>query len=315
MKTLLPNNMTHNKATIEFLKAVRKMRMGIIFSILLLSIELCAQEKHALLIGISTYPVVSSGTSKWTDIHGAEDVNLLSGTLKTENFHVEHLLNEKATAENIRKQLTYLEKHAHNGDFVYIHFSGHGQPVEDKDGDEEDRWDEAIVPYDAEMVYRKGVYEGEKHILDDELSKIISSLSKRLGSQGKILIVIDACHAGTSSRAEEHPEDIAPTRGTNMGFSETKFYRPKREEQPNQYRLTNINDGCGIIILEACLPTQRNVEIQIGEQFYGPLSYSVNHCLMQLNFSQAWIDSIRSTMKAVLPAWSKQQMVVETNIQ
>lgn len=55
-----------------------------------------------------------------------------------------------------------------NGDIIYIHFSCHGQPVEDIDGDEDDDWDEAIVACDAKKEYLKGVYTGESHIIDDE---------------------------------------------------------------------------------------------------------------------------------------------------
>lgn len=277
----------------------------------LVTVILPAQNKYALLIGISEYPNVGENMAKWTDIHGANDAQMLAGTLNEQGFVVTTLLNSQSTAKNIRSQIETLIKRVHMGDIVYVHFSSHGQPVEDMNGDEEDGWDESIVPYDAEMMYRKGMYEGKNHILDDEIENVIRRIGEKLGSEGKCLVVVDACHAGTSSRTEEHPEVIAPTRGTNMGFSETKFYRPKRMEQPN---LLSITSKCDIIVMEACQPTQCNVEIQIENQFYGPLSYSINQLLPSLSFSKTWIDSVRSTMQSRLPSWSKQEMVVETNI-
>lgn len=272
---------------------------------------LFAHEKYALLIGISEYPHVGEDVARWSDIHGANDVQLLVVTLKEQGFLVTTLLNDRATAKNVRSQMETLIKRVHAGDTVYMHFSGHGQPVEDMNGDENDGWDEAIVPYDAEMMYRKGIYEGRNHILDDEIGNVINRISDKLGSKGKCLVVVDACHAGTSSRDDEYPDNFAPTRGTNMGFSETKFYRPKREIQSN---IISLESTCDVIVLEACLPTQRNIEIQVGDQFYGPLSYSINQLLPSLSFSKMWIESVRSTMQSNLPSWSKQEMVVETNV-
>ena len=49
-----------------------------------------------------------------------------------------------------------------SGDIVYLHFSCHGQPVEDLDGDEKDGWDESIVPYDAWKKPISGIYDGKK---------------------------------------------------------------------------------------------------------------------------------------------------------
>jgi len=40
--------------------------------------------------------------------------------------------------------------------------------MEDDNGDEVGGLDESLVPYDAEMHFRKGKYEGENHIRDDE---------------------------------------------------------------------------------------------------------------------------------------------------
>ena len=99
---------------------------------------------------------------------------------------------------------------------MYVHFSGHGQPYEDLDGDEPDGWDEAIVPYDARKVYITGEYEGVNHITDDELNGYINAIRSIIGTNGFLYVVLDACHAGSSFREEE--EDVI-TRGTNKGFS------------------------------------------------------------------------------------------------
>ena len=95
-----------------------------------------ATTKRALLVGISNYG--QSGANSWNDIHGANDVELISKTLKKQDFKIITITNKNATARRIRKELKSLSNSCRKGDVVYIHFSCHGQPFEDLDGDEED---------------------------------------------------------------------------------------------------------------------------------------------------------------------------------
>ena len=93
-----------------------------------------AMTKRALLVGISNYG--QSGANSWNDIHGANDVELISKTLKKQDFKIITITNKNATARRIRKELKSLSNSCRKGDVVYIHFSCHGQPFEDLDGDE-----------------------------------------------------------------------------------------------------------------------------------------------------------------------------------
>ena len=128
-----------------------------------------AQRKRAFLVGISHYDTALTGY-QWNNINGVEDVNLLSPIFKKQGFQTTVMLDEQATYDNITRQLSTFIKTTKKGDIVYLHFSTHGQPVEDLNGDEEDGWDEAIVPIDAYKMYKKGSYEGKKHLLDDQLN-------------------------------------------------------------------------------------------------------------------------------------------------
>ena len=143
-------------------------------------------KNHALLIGISKY----SPKYNWNAISGTNDVDLIKGMLK--GFSIRELRNEKATYNKIAKEFERLIQQSQPADNVYIHFSGHGQPVEDYDGDETDGWDEAFVPYDAGDKYIAGVYEGGKHFLDDTLNGYLERLRTKLGPSGNIYVVIDA---------------------------------------------------------------------------------------------------------------------------
>ena len=172
-----------------------------------------AQRKRAFLVGISHYDTALTGY-QWNNINGVEDINLLRPLLKEQGFTSTALLDDQATYGNITNQLKEFIDITKKGDIVYLHFSTHGQPVEDLNSDEDDGWDEAIVPIDAYKLYKKGVYEGQKHLIDDQLNKFIKRLREKMGPKGFLYVVIDACHAGTSSRAND--ESVG---GTKVGFS------------------------------------------------------------------------------------------------
>ena len=75
------------------------------------------------------------------------------------------------------------------GDTVYIHFSGHGSQVEDRNGDESDGLDESILPYDA----RTGEVPDST---DDELGALLTGLRT-----DRAWVVLDSCHSGTATRS------------------------------------------------------------------------------------------------------------------
>ncbi len=170
---------------------MKKRSLHLIFFIVIALVALFpevanCQVKRALLVGISNYS--SNRVTQWTDIHGANDVELLASTLKSQRFKITKVTNQQATAKRIRKELVSIVKSCRAGDVVYIHFSGHGQPFEDQNKDEADGWDEAIIPYDAQKVYSKGKYEGANHILDDELSRYFSQIRQK--SVPKVFFVL-----------------------------------------------------------------------------------------------------------------------------
>ena len=270
------------------------------------------QSKRALLVGISNYP--SAGCNSWDTINGTNDIQLIAKTLKIEGYSINELSNDKATFETIQKALSSLSSNCNKGDTVYIHFSCHGQPFEDFDGDEDDGWDESIVPYNAPKTYEKGVYEGEYHLTDDILSNYFISIRRAVGPSGFICVVIDACHAGGSSRGDEDEELYC--RGTKNGFSPYgKQYRPPINTQGNFYIKTEKGLS-NITILEACRAYQSNHEIKQNGNYYGPLSYYVNEVLSSGFYSISdlqWVQKVREFMEND-SRLIRQNMVYETSI-
>lgn len=269
-----------------------------------------AERKRALLIGLSKYQKSEVSSNSWDNIHGVNDVELIGRTLKQKGFIITTLINENATAKNIRKSFDTFLKESKRGDILYLHFSGHGQPVEDQDGDEEDGWDESIVPYDAQKSY-SNTYKGENHILDDELNVFFKSLRKKIGPTGYIAVAIDACHAGSAYRGEE-VEDSVFIRGTNSGFSpNNKPYVPKIDKR-SKIKLDSSSIMSPICLVEACRSYQTNCEIKENGQYWGPLSYYLNSIFKDrgLEINSIWAQEVSDLMsrdKRLL----KQNIVIE----
>ncbi|MDE7155087.1 MAG: caspase family protein, partial [Muribaculaceae bacterium] len=273
-------------------------RLIITIGLFLIYNSLYSQNKRALMIGISDYQLINNTANSWENIHGANDVAILSPTLQQHGFKVASIVNQQATAANIRKQLSKLSSSCKPGDIVYLHFSCHGQPVEDLDGDETDGWDEAIVPVDAQKFYIKDKYEGENHIIDDELNRFFRTIRSKIGRNGYLTVVVDACHAGTSFRGEEN-EDSVFVRGTNTGFSgRGKKFVPKIDKR-GQITIQQSPDMSDICIIEACRSYQVNSEIKVNNQYYGSLSYYLNKVLKSndiIIWQEPWYNDVLALM-------------------
>lgn len=269
-----------------------------------------AQRKRAFLVGISHYDTALTGY-QWNNINGVEDVNLLGSVLKNQGFTATTLLDEQATFGNIVSRITQFTNKTKKGDIVYLHFSTHGQPVEDQNGDEEDGWDESIVPIDAYKLYKKGLYEGQKHLTDDLLNKYIKKLREKIGSTGFLYVVIDACHAGTSSRAND--ETI---RGTHVGLtSNNKVFKPSINKK-SHYRIEASAKLSDVLFIEACRADQVNTEIKVDGKRFGPLSYNIAQALFgfKLNTNaNEFVESIKYSLMNTGQWPNNQNIVIETS--
>lgn len=287
-----------------------KLRILMLCLFCLILTDVDAQRKRAFMVGISHYDTALTGY-QWNNINGVEDINLLSPILKKQGFNLTTILDEQATYDQITRQLSSFIKTTKRGDVVYLHFSTHGQPVEDLNGDEDDGWDEAIVPIDAYKLYRKGKYEGGKHLIDDQLNEYVKKLRRKIGPNGFLFVVIDACHAGTSSRANDET-----VRGTKVGFTyNNKVFKPSPQKK-SHYKIETSPKMSNVMFLEACRPDQVNTEIKINGKRYGPLSYNIAQALSAKSLSLNTDDFLKSLKSSIMNGghWpNNQNMVTESS--
>lgn len=140
--------------------------------------------KLALCVGINNYP----GTG--ADLSGCvNDAYDWDAFLTSRGYAVTTVVDADATRGNIVRALTTLVAGTGYQDSLVFTFSGHGTWVPDRNGDEADGRDEALVAADFGLI------------LDDDLGAIYAQ--RRWGSRH--VFVSDSCHSGTVSRL------VAPT--------------------------------------------------------------------------------------------------------
>ena len=270
------------------------------------SLTIEAQTKRALIVGISDYDNAKEDPNKWSNISGANDVVLLSPLFEQQGYRITTLTDAQATYSNITGALKKVVRESKNGDIVYLHFSMHGQPFEDLNGDEADGWDEALIPIDAQMQYVEGKYEGEKHLIDDELETYINKIRDKIGYSGKLYVVLDACHSGTASRG-----DNDHIRGVRNGFTRSgKDYTPNRNSETNEYfKIPTSKNQSPVIFLEACRSYQQNKEILDYESkiWYGSLSFYIAKA-MKNNRRDMKFRVIYSKLRNKHPKWVHKQL-------
>lgn len=249
---------------------------------LFLPMSLSAQTRRALVIGLG-----EQQDKNWAKINGDKDVQYVLEMLKDAKYKdIYTLVNKQATKGRIVSSLKKLTTRCKWGDVVYIHFSGHGQLVTDVNGDEKDGFDESWIPYDAYLVYGKND-KGEKHLIDDEINVLLTHIRNKIGDKGKMLVVVDACHSGDSSRGEENDKDIV-TRGVWNNFVIPNKTNIKSSKAPERW-----------LTLSACKDFQLNQEMKTPK--VGKLTYSLYMAAQKGKVSLEEVEIMMSTYRGRLP--------------
>ena len=216
-----------------------------------------SQSKRALVIGLG-----QQEDRNWGKINGDKDVAYVQEMLKTAGYkEIRTLINKQATKKRIVAAFKSLTNRCQFGDVVYIHFSGHGQQVTDVNGDEwPESLDEAWIPYDAYLTYGEKD-KGEKHLIDDEINVLLTAIKNKIGNKGKMLVVVDACHSGDSTRGDDDDDDVV-TRGVWNEFIIPGVKKTKSNKAPERW-----------LTLSACKDFQLNHEIKNPR--VGKLTYAL----------------------------------------
>lgn len=183
----------------------------------LLALPALARENYALLIGANEYPNLDQ--QFW--LKGpSNDVTLVAAYLKNAApvpFAADHvvLLSDgvegavRPTLAAIRTAFAELTAKVQPGDFVYLHFSGHGTQAPAANPDEElDGLDEMFLPVDI-GPWSDTTGAVQNGLVDDEIGQLLDGIRAK---GADVWVVFDACHSGTATRAAPSGDEEVRTR-------------------------------------------------------------------------------------------------------
>lgn len=137
-------------------------------------------RKTALCVGIDAYADRPLSGCR-------SDARAWGRALETLGFSVTYLFDTDATRDAIVDTVRAMLAAARAGDVLAWQYAGHGTQVKDLNGDESDRFDEALVPCD---------YAAGRLLIDDDIGELLSGVPR-----GALLtLFMDCCHPGTNSR-------------------------------------------------------------------------------------------------------------------
>jgi len=149
-------------------------------------------DRWALIVGVSNYKDTNIRDLNYADKDASSFYNSLIENCRFKKEQIKILQNENATYENIRKSISgWLFKNAQKNDKIIIFFSGHGYRDLDNNDDEDDGFDEFLIPFDYQSS------DISSAIRDDEFAYWINSLRTE-----NILLVLDSCFSGGAAKAK-----------------------------------------------------------------------------------------------------------------
>jgi len=147
---------------------------------------------HALIIGIAEYPAMIGRLpdAVRNDAKDVFDVLVNPRNCGYDASRVELLLDSAATLASIRRGLASLAQRARQDDTVLIYFSGHGARLTMNSAPSS-----ALVPIDFEPTRHEAT-----SLMELEFSKALEQIKAK-----KLLILLDACHAGGAASLKGAP--------------------------------------------------------------------------------------------------------------
>jgi len=250
-------------------------------------------EKYALLIGCNYINVPGCRLYGCiNDIENMRDMLVANMSFKPENITMlrDDLTGDLVPTRSaiIRELMSIVQKSA-NAAEVWIHYSGHGSQVVDRNRDEISGRDSCIVPVD---FFNTGF------IIDDEILRIIR------GIKCPAVILSDSCYSATVC---DLPYSIEYLYGTTFRFS-----RNNNAAIPNPK----------IIMMSGCKDTQTSADIYDGEhgEAEGAFTDAFLRALKKNNYRASlakvyvdtltWLANNRFSQKPILssstamPSWT-----------
>jgi hypothetical protein len=166
----------------------------------------CSRDSYAVLVGVNVYTQLDAENQLEGPAH---DVALMRIVLRSRGFPDDHIVMladglegaRTPTREGILQALAEVTNRARRGDFVYLHFSGHGSqqpedPARTDRGHKPDGMNEIFLPRDTGR-WSDSAVTVTNAILDYEMNRVITALRNK---GAFVWAVFDSCHSASMAR-------------------------------------------------------------------------------------------------------------------
>ena len=145
--------------------------------------------RRAVLVGINYTGQQGQLSGCHNDVKNMKEYLLNEKGFESHNITVlmDDGYHTRPTFNNIMGAYRNLVNITRAGDSVFCHYSGHGGSVRDRSGDEDDGYDETLIPVD---------FQSAGQIIDDDL---LRELVKPMPKDSLLSCLFDCCHSGTGT--------------------------------------------------------------------------------------------------------------------
>ncbi len=241
---------------------------------------------NALVVGVDVYPYLDPDRR----LRGAvADAHAMAALLRDRIQHLDlaTLIDNDATRTAVLNAFDGLVSSTDTGDEALLYWSGHGSQVPNQPGtdEEEDGWDESLVPYDS----GRGQHPN-RDIVDDEIYERLKALNE---TTDRVTVILDSCHSGTAVRTGVRglPRDLR-----NAGTTSRVRTRPGEHELPRGASgwLPLPNSEVRYLLLAACRDDQEALELPFRGQMRGAFTWALCRELERTRPGATWGDVFMS---------------------
>ena len=258
-----------------------------------------ASNRRALCVGINKFKNYPQAALQGC-VNDANDMEaLLKRWLGFAAGDIVKLTDARATRANIMKNLKEMVDGAKKGKYSYLVFSlsSHGTQVPDTSGDEPDRADEAVCPYD--LASAGSFWDPKYIIIDDELNDLFVQLPANVLLEA----YLDTCHSGTGIRAFDLLPDRKPRWMPPPSLEAFKMVDGRRSR--GLYKSFLEKGIVHHILWAGCRADQTSADAHIDGGWHGAFTYYFCKVMNETKNKLARKEVLNRVRKALAPRYDQ----------
>ena len=261
-----------------------------------------SSNKIALLVGINKYQHMRNLKGAVNDVINMKRLLIERFGFIDDNEHICVLTDENATRNAIIKGIEdHLIPKAKSDSIVVFHYSGHGSKVKDMEGDETDKWDEAIVPHDS----GHNDPHPNRDIIDDEINLLLGKLTDKTPY---VTFIFDSCHSGTAIRAAGLARTVEPDYRERP---ELKFMKTKGARAINEGKCDFRFEGSQFALISGSKAEESSYELNRFGKWHGALTWHLTNQISKTGADATYRDIMDFVKARVTARYNNQHPQLE----